>query len=75
MIGLSHIAGLLAAATHLLWRQGRLSPSGPAPRTAPMARCISLESMLASGLAVSSVSGFRRCADFVEATRTRIVTR
>jgi hypothetical protein len=55
MIGLSHIAGLLAAATHLYGvREGYRRPP---PRTAPMARCISLESMLASGLAVAA-SGF-----------------
>jgi len=55
MIGLSHVAGLLAAATHLYGiREGYRRP---APRTAPMARWISLESMLASGLAVAA-SGF-----------------
>jgi glycosyltransferase involved in cell wall biosynthesis len=51
MIGLSHIAGLLAAATHLYGiREGYRRP---APRTAPMTRWISLESMLASGLAAA----------------------
>jgi anti-sigma factor RsiW len=55
MIGLSHIAGLLAAATHLYGtRQGYRRP---APWAAPMAQWISLESMLASGLAVAA-SGF-----------------
>jgi hypothetical protein len=55
MIGLSHIAGLLAAATHLYGTsQGYRRP---APWAAPMAQWISLESMLASGLAVAA-SGF-----------------
>jgi hypothetical protein len=55
MIGLSHVAGLIAAATHLYGiRQGYRRP---APWTAPMAQWISLESMLASGLAVAA-SGF-----------------
>ncbi|MGB6174753.1 MAG: glycosyltransferase family 2 protein [Methylocella sp.] len=55
MIGLSHIAGLLAAATHLYGvREGYRRP---APWTAPLAQWISLESMLASGLAVAA-SGF-----------------
>jgi hypothetical protein len=53
MIGLSHIAGLLAAATNLYGvREGYRRP---APRTAPMARWISLESMLASGLVVGAL--------------------
>ena len=51
MIGLSHVAGLLAAATYLYGvREGYRRP---APRTAPMARWISLESMLASGVAAA----------------------
>jgi len=55
MIGLSHIAGLLAAATHLYGTsQGYRRP---APWAAPMAQWITLESMLASGLAVAA-SGF-----------------
>jgi hypothetical protein len=55
MIGLSHIAGLLAAATHLYGTsQGYRRP---APWAAPIAQWISLESMLASGLAVAA-SGF-----------------
>lgn len=53
MIGLSHIAGLLAAATHLYGvRQGYRRP---AAWTAPMAHWISLESMLASGLVVGAL--------------------
>jgi len=55
MIGLSHVAGLLSAATHLYGiREGYRRP---APRTAPMARWISLESMLTSGVAAAA-SGF-----------------
>jgi hypothetical protein len=55
MIGLSHIAGLLAAATHFYGiREGYRRPVS---RTAPMARWISLESMLASGVAAAE-SGF-----------------
>jgi hypothetical protein len=55
MIGLSHVAGLLAAATHLYGvREGYRRP---ASWTAPMAQWISLESMLASGSAVAA-SGF-----------------
>jgi hypothetical protein len=51
MIGLSHIAGLLAAATHLYGvREGYRRPGS---RTAPIARWISLESMLASGVAAA----------------------
>lgn len=53
MIGLSHIAGLLAAATNLYGvREGYRRPT---PRTAPMARWISLESMLASGLVLGAL--------------------
>lgn len=55
MIGLSHVAGLLAAATHLYGvREGYRRP---APWTESMVQWISLESMLASGLAVAA-SGF-----------------
>ncbi|HEX3494842.1 MAG TPA: glycosyltransferase family 2 protein [Methylocella sp.] len=55
MIGLSHIAGLLAAATHLYGTSQGYRRS--APWAAPMAQWISLESMLASGLAAAA-SGF-----------------